>query len=117
MRKEAENTVKRLNVLDETIGPMRPLSDLPRDWRVNPHAQVPLPDWAKGEAVPLASDAIVPAPEKEEEIETERKMPPPTPADTTNNTSTKKRKERKKFSDKRGGIGAALSLFRGNGDL
>jgi len=117
VRKEAENTVKRLNVLDETIGPMRPLSDLPRDWRVNPYAQVPLPDWAKGEAVPLASDAIVPAPEKEEEIETERKMPPPTPADTTNNTSTKKRKERKKFSDKRGGIGAALSLFRGNGDL
>jgi len=117
---EAEDTIKRLNVLDETIGPMRPLSHLPPDWRVNPHAQAPLPTWAKGEAVPLASDAIVPASEVEEEDEGEkkkRKTPsaPPSSRSKQNNNDNKKKK--RKFSNKSSGLGVALSLFRDTGDL
>ena len=116
---EAEDTIKRLNALNKAIGPMRPLSHLPRDWRVNPHAQAPLPSWCKGEAVPLASDAIVPASEveeKEEEKET-RTTPPPSVAPPSSSNNNNKTKKKKKFSSKSGGVGAALSRFRNVGAL
>ena len=116
---EAEDTIKRLNALNKAIGPMRPLSHLPRDWRVNPHAQAPLPSWCKGEAVPLASDAIVPASEveeKEEEKET-RTTPPPSVAPPSSSNNNNKKKKKKKFSNKSGGVGAALSRFRAVGQL
>jgi len=116
---EAEDTIKRLNALNKAIGPMRPLSHLPRDWRVNPHAQAPLPSWCKGEAVPLASDAIVPASEveeKEEEKET-RTTPPPSVAPPSSSNNNNKKKKKKKFSSKSGGVGAALSRFRNVGAL
>jgi len=116
---EAEDTIKRLNALNKAIGPMRPLSHLPRDWRVNPHAQAPLPSWCKGEAVPLASDAIVFASEveeKEEEKET-RTTPPPSVAPPSSSNNNNKTKKKKKFSSKSGGVGAALSRFRNVGAL
>ena len=119
VRQEAEDTIERLNALNKAIGPMRPLSHLPRDWRVNPNAQAPLPSWCKGEAVPLASDAIVPASEveeKEEEKET-RTTPPPSVAPPRSNNNNNKKKKKKKFSNKSGGVGAALSRFRDVGAL
>jgi hypothetical protein len=122
VRQEAEDTIERLNALNKAIGPMRPLSHLSRDWRVNPNAQAPLPSWCKGEAVPLASDAIVPASEveeKEEEKET-RATPAPSvapPRSNNNNINNNKKKKKKKFSNKSGGVGAALSRFRDVGAL
>ena len=123
VRQEAEDTIERLNALNKAIGPMRPLSHLSRDWRVNPNAQAPLPSWCKGEAVPLASDAIVPASEveeKEEEKET-RATPAPSVApprsNSNNNINNNKKKKKKKFSNKSGGVGAALSRFRDVGAL
>ena len=120
VRQEAEDTIERLNALNKAIGPMRPLSHLPRDWRVNPHAQAPLPSWCKGEAVPLASDAIVPASEveeKEEEKETRATPPPSVAPPRSNNNNNNKKKKKKKFSNKSGGVGAALSRFRDVGAL
>ena len=70
---EAEDTIGRLNAKNKAIGPMRLFIALTARLARQPERTSAFAKLRKGEAVPLASDAIVPASEveeKEEEKET-----------------------------------------------